>query len=107
MTKNEEIQAWESFASSLPDDSYTKGAVYPLLIEIENAIRSDIRPELSIHNTRALCASMKKDAEENAASLLRQAQKQAEEITKQAETKAENIYRKLYEIQGAINRALC
>jgi len=106
MTKHEEIEAWHAFADSITEDSYTKDAIRILVVEVENSIKSDMDPPLSLADTRRMAWHIKQAAQNEAKAILEQAQKQADEIRKTAETKAEGVYRDLYDIQGKINRML-
>lgn len=80
MTKNEELKAWHDFAESLPTESYSKGAMQSLLIELENALRSDYLPTLSLF-----------EAGQRASNLIEQAKHEAENIVKHAKEKAEKL----------------
>jgi len=89
MNKNEEIAAWTQFADSIPSDSYTKGALSSLLVELENALRSDYLPTLCFADAHARAIRIKVDAHADAKKLLEQANKQAEAILSEAQRKAE------------------
>lgn len=80
MTKNQELKAWHDFAESLPIESYSKGAMQSILIELENALRSDYLPTLSLF-----------EAGQRASDLIEQAKYEAENILKDAKEKAERL----------------
>ena len=83
MTKNEELKAWHDFAESLPIESYSKGCMQSLLIELENAMRSDWSPALSLF-----------EASQQSSDLLNRAKHEAENLLKHAQEKAERIVSK-------------
>jgi hypothetical protein len=85
MTKNEEISAWQNFAKSLPEDTYTKGAMESLLIEIEGALRSDYLPTLSIGEANSRAVRIVSDAHFKAHKVLDESKKQAAQIIATAE----------------------
>jgi cell division septum initiation protein DivIVA len=89
MNKNEELAAWTSFADSIPWNSYTKGALSSLLVELENALRSDYLPTLCFADAHARAIRIKVDAHADAKKLLEQANKQAEAILSEAQKKVE------------------
>ena len=89
MNKNEELAAWTQFAYSIPSDSYTKGALSSLLVELENALRSDYLPTLCFADAHARAVQIKVEAHAEARKLLEQADKQAEAIVTEAQRKAE------------------
>lgn len=80
MTKNEELKAWHDFAESLPTESYSKGAMQSLLIELENAMQSDYLPTLSLF-----------EAGKRASETLALANYEAKNILKDAKEKAERL----------------
>lgn len=80
MTKNEELKAWHDFAESLPIESYSKGAIQSLLIELENAMRSDYIPTLSLF-----------EAGQRASDLIARAKYEANILLKDAQGKAERL----------------
>lgn len=80
MTKNEELKAWHDFAESLPIESYSKGTMQSLLIELENAMRSDYLPTLSLF-----------EAGQRASDTIALAKYEAGKIVKDAKEKAERL----------------
>ena len=86
MTKQQELDAWKDFSESLPIQSYSKGALCSLLIELENALRSDYIPTLSLF-----------EAGQRASDLIEGAKKTAEGILKHAKENAERIVSKAIE----------
>ena len=89
MTKNEELTAWTQFADSIPSESYSKGALCSLLVELENALRSDYLPTLSFADAHARAIRIKIDAHADAKKMLEQAKRQADTILEDAQKKAE------------------
>lgn len=88
MTKQDELAAWERFASSIPTDSYTKGAIYTILEEVRAALQSDFIPTVSIHEASRKAFAIIKEAQDAAGKLLRDAHQQKAEIIEAAEKKA-------------------
>lgn len=88
MTKQEELDAWERFASAMPVESYSKGALYSLLMEVSHALSSDHIPTLSIADANSRAVRIVMDAESKAAKLLQQAKLQADEMTEHATAEA-------------------
>lgn len=80
MTKNQEMKAWQDFSESLPIESYSKGAMQSLLIELENAMRSDCLPTLSLF-----------EASQRGEDILSLAKFEAHKILKDAKEKAEKL----------------
>ena len=80
------MKAWQDFAESLPIESYSKGCMQSLLIELENALRSDWSPTLSLF-----------EASQQASDLLSRAKHEAENVLKHAQEKAERIVSKAIE----------
>jgi cell division septum initiation protein DivIVA len=84
MTKNEELKAWQDFAESLPIESYSKGAMQSLLIELENAMRSDYLPTLSLFEAGQRASDLIEGAKNTAEGILKQAQEKADRIVSRA-----------------------
>lgn len=80
MTKKQELDAWKDFAEALPIQSYSKGALCYLLIELENALRSDYIPTLSLF-----------EAGQRASNLIEGVKNTAEGIIEHAKRKAESM----------------
>lgn len=91
MTKQEELEAWERFASSMPAESYSKGAIYSILMEVRAAVSSDYIPSVSIADANSRAVRIIMDAEAKAAALLKQAQRQRDEMIEAATVHAERI----------------
>ena len=84
MTKNDELKAWQDFAESLPIESYSKGAMQSLLIELENALRSDWAPTLSLFDASHQASSWIEGAKNTAESILKHAREQADKLSAEA-----------------------
>jgi hypothetical protein len=84
MTKNEELKAWQDFAESLPIESYSKGALSSLLIELENAMRSDYLPTLSLFEAGQRASDLIEGAKNTAEGILKHAKENAERIVSKA-----------------------
>jgi cell division septum initiation protein DivIVA len=91
MTKQEEMDAWERFASAMPVESYSKGALYSLLMEVSHALSSDHIPTLCIADANSRAVRIVMDAEAKAAKLLQQAKVQADEMIEAATVQAERL----------------
>ena len=91
MTKQEELDLWERFASSMPAESYSKGALYSLLMEVSQALSSDHLPTLSIADANSRAVRIIMDAEAKAAALLQQAKRQCDEMIEAATVQAERL----------------
>jgi cell division septum initiation protein DivIVA len=88
MTKQEELEAWERFASSMPTESYSKGAIYSVLTELRHALASDYIPTLSLTEASRTALSIIDDARVQNKKMLADATAQAERIVGEAEKKA-------------------
>lgn len=84
MTKTQELDAWKDFAESLPIESYSKGALCSLLIELENALRSDYIPTLSLFEAGQRASDLIEGAKKTSEGLLKQAQEKADIIVSKA-----------------------
>ena len=84
MTKQQELDAWKDFAESLPIESYSKGAMQSLLIELENALRSDWSPTLSLFDASQQASSWIEGAKNTAEGILKHAKENAERIVSKA-----------------------
>jgi cell division septum initiation protein DivIVA len=84
MTKNEELKAWQEFAESLPIESYSKGAMQSLLIELENALRSDWSPTLSLFDASQQASSWIDGAKNTAENILKHAKQDADKLSAEA-----------------------
>jgi hypothetical protein len=84
MTKKQELDAWKGFAESLPIESYSKGTMQSLLIELENALRSDYIPTLSLFEAGQRASDLIEGAKRTAEGLLKQAQEKADRIVSRA-----------------------
>jgi cell division septum initiation protein DivIVA len=84
MTKKQELDAWKDFAESLPIESYSKGGMQSLLIELENAMRSDYLPTLSLFEAGQRASDLIEGAKRTAEGLLKQAQEKADRIVSKA-----------------------
>jgi cell division septum initiation protein DivIVA len=84
MTKKQELDAWKDFAESLPIESYSKGAMQSLLIELENALRSDWSPTLSLFDASQQASSWIEGAKNTAEGILKHAKENAERIVSRA-----------------------
>lgn len=88
MTKQQELEAWERFAASMPNESYSKGAIYSILMEVRASLSSDYIPTLSIADANSRAVRIIMDAEAKAAKLLQQAQRQRDEMIEAATNNA-------------------
>jgi len=112
MTKNQEIQALQSFIESLPADSYLHPWLTDILPDIQREIACDyipaispatIRKEFATHRAEMLqqretihaeMERCRETMEEERKQIITKAQKRAEEIERNAKTKlAEDIAR--------------
>ena len=84
MTKNEELKAWQAFAESLPTESYSKGATQSLLIELENALRSDYLPTLSFFEAGQRASDLIQAAKDHAQCILRLAKEESDKLSVEA-----------------------
>jgi hypothetical protein len=84
MTKKQELDAWKDFAESLPIESYSKGAMQSLLIELENAMRSDYLPTLSLFEASQRAMGLIKAGEYTAKCTITAAEQKAERIVSAA-----------------------
>ena len=84
MTKNDELKAWQDFAESLPIESYSKGVMQSLLIELENAMRSDYLPTLSLFEAGQRASDLIQAAKEHAQCVLRLAKEEADKLSAEA-----------------------
>ena len=84
MTKQEELKAWQDFAESLPIESYSKGAMQSLLIELENAMRSDYLPTLSLFEAGQRASDLIQAAKEHAQCVLRLAKEESDKLSAEA-----------------------
>jgi cell division septum initiation protein DivIVA len=84
MTKNEELKAWQDFAESLPIESYSKGVMSSLLIELENAMRSDYVPTLSLFEAGQRASDLIEGAKNTAEGIIEHAKENAERIVSRA-----------------------
>ena len=84
MTKNDELKAWQDFAESLPIESYSKGCMQSLLIELENALRSDWAPTLSLFDASQQASSWIDGAKNTAENILKHAKEKAERLSAEA-----------------------
>jgi hypothetical protein len=91
MTKAQELLAWEAFYHSLPSDSYSKGALPSLLLELECALRSDFLPTLSLADANAAAVKVLLEAQEASKRLLVAATGQSDAMLKEANKKAERM----------------
>jgi len=95
MTKKQELDAWKDFAESLPIESYSKGALCSLLIELENALRSDYIPTLSLF-----------EAGQRASDLIEGAKNTAEGIIEHAKRKAESMIEEQVKVASRFNERI-
>jgi cell division septum initiation protein DivIVA len=86
--KKEELEAWSRFAASLPEGCYTKGAMSFLQIEIENALRSDFLPLLSLAEAGAQAQTVRSTATQQAERIVAEANAEAERIVAVAQKEA-------------------
>lgn len=112
MAKAVEMERYDAFLRSLPQDSYLR----PWLSSIRDSVRADIAndiiPEVTLHETFHQCqaahqaarkwaAQCHADAERRAAGIIEEAQKKAKAINDLAERQADTTRR---ELQGDIAR---
>jgi len=88
MTKQEELEAWERFARSMPTESYSKGAIYSVLTELRHALASDYIPTLSLAEASRTAHGIIEEAKAQNRKLLADAAAQADRIVAEAEKKA-------------------
>lgn len=80
---------WKAFAASMPSDSYSKGALSSLLVELENALRSDFLPTLSLSSAHQRAVEIVATAKAEAGRIKENSQKEAERILSSAEKEAQ------------------
>ena len=91
MTKQQEIDAWQEFAKTMPPESTYSGAWIKEQIQfLADAIRSDLPPECRAA-TMADCLAAKRDAQELNRAHAEKARAQAQEIRDQAQAQAQEI----------------
>jgi hypothetical protein len=86
--KREELEAWCRFSASLPEGCYTKGAMSSLQIEIENALRSDYLPLLSLAEAGAQAQTLRSTAAKQAERIVAEANAKAAHIVAEAQREA-------------------
>ena len=96
MTKQEELKVWQDFAESLPIESYSKGAMQSLLIELENALRSDSSPTLSLFDASQQALSWIEGAKNTAEGILKHSKEQAQRITAEAKDEEKRFWERVY-----------
>lgn len=96
MTKNEELKAWHDFAESLPTESYSKGAMQSLLIELENAMRSDYLPTLSLFEAGKRASDTIALANYEAGNILKDAKEKAERLSAQVKDEERRFSERVY-----------
>ena len=83
MTKKQELDAWKDFVESLPIESYSKGAMQSLLIELENALRSDYIPTLSLFEAGQRASDLIEGAKNTAEGIIEHAKRKAEKMVEE------------------------
>jgi hypothetical protein len=117
MTKSEEMQRYDEFLRTLPQDSYLKPWLTDIRDQVETDLRNDIIPELTPRETYHQCQQLRKEAdiaiskEKDQASmlsdrLLAAARNEAKRITDAAEAEAEEIRRTFRSQLHTLSRAL-
>ncbi len=102
MTKQQEIQAWQTFAAAMPPASTYSGAwINEQIHHLADAIRSDLPPEIraasmadAAHATaaaRADALATRAAAHRDAETIREQAKADAQEIRNEAHTRAVHI----------------
>lgn len=96
MTKTEELKAWHDFSESLPVESYSKGAMQSLLIELENAMRSDHLPTLSLFEAGQRASDLIEQAKYEAGNILKDAKEKAERLSAEVKNEERRFLEKVY-----------
>lgn len=91
MTKQQEIDAWQAFAKTMPPESTYSGAwIAEQIAFLADAIRSDLPPECRAA-TMADCIAAKRDAHAHAQEIKNLAKAHAQEIEDQAKAQTQEI----------------
>ena len=91
MTKQQEIQAWQTFAAAMPPASTYSGAwINEQIHHLADAIRSDLPPECRAA-TMGDCLAAKRDAHAESMQTRADARARAQEIEEQAKANAQEI----------------
>ena len=91
MTKQQEIDAWQEFAKTMPPETTYSGAWIKEQIQfLADAIRSDLPPECRAA-TMGDCIAAKRDAHADSMQVRTNAQLRAQEIEDQAKADAQEI----------------
>lgn len=88
MSKNEEVQLFQSMLDSFPADSYVGQWLRNVAIEVASDIQSDFIPSATPGTTREVMREQLARAEAAAKEIVGDAEKKAARILKDAETKA-------------------
>ena len=102
MTKQQEIDALNKFADSLPKDSYLADWMRYAKVEIESSIRSDIFPTVLPNEAKDRADQIIATAKAEATSIITKATKEAAALKDQAESKRHDHQRQLAKYECAV-----
>lgn len=102
MTKAEEMQRFDAFVATLPQDSYLRPWLSSIRDEVEKDLRTDIFPTATPGETWERCRKIRKDAADHirkirqshdaeVSRMLSEAKEKADAIVKRADREAEEI----------------
>ena len=102
MNKAQELELFRSLISSFPCDSYIGEWLRQSYCEVENALRSDIIPRISLADATRQCESVVNNARNHAQRIIAHAESNVEQINEEGVRKRRALANELTRTVNAI-----